>query len=80
MDVHGLRGIISSGVFLPRKDEMAQTTHVILDSIPWLLNSISPCLRVYKIYKQEWNDITHEFAIRFRYTKSSVINTYHNNV
>ena len=39
MDVHVLRGIISSGVFLPRKDEMAQTTHVILDSIPWLLNS-----------------------------------------
>ena len=38
MDVHVLRGIISSGVFLPRKDEMAQTTHVILDSKPWLLN------------------------------------------
>ena len=48
MDVQVLRGIISPGVFLPRKDEMAQTTHVILDSIPWLLNSISPCLRSIK--------------------------------
>ena len=38
MDVHVLRGIILSGVFLPRKDEMAQTIHVILDSIPWVLN------------------------------------------
>ena len=34
MDVHVLRGIISSGIFLPVKDEMAQTIHVILDSIP----------------------------------------------
>ena len=34
MDVDVLRGIISSGVFSPRKDEIAQTTHVILDSIP----------------------------------------------
>ena len=42
MDVHVLRGIISSGIFLPRNEEKAQTTHVILDSIPWLLNSISP--------------------------------------
>ena len=33
MDVHVLRGIISSGVFLPPKDEMAQTTHVILDTL-----------------------------------------------
>ena len=55
MDVHVLRGIISSGVFLPPKDEMAQTTHVILDSIPLLLNSISSCLRVYYINKKEWN-------------------------
>ena len=38
MDVHILRGIILSGIFLPRKDEMAQTTHIILDSIPWLLS------------------------------------------
>ena len=36
--VHILRGIISSGIFLPLKDEMAQTTHIILDSIPWLLS------------------------------------------
>ena len=30
--------------------------------------------------KMEYTLQTHEFAIRFRYTKSSVINTYHNNV
>ena len=53
MDVHVLHGIISSGVFSPRKDKMAQTTHVISKKYKSLPQGL---LNILHVIGMEWHN------------------------